>query len=63
MCNPASCAGLHTHIRDTSPDRDMRLSGIRVVELCIISVMEHTILKADNSVLFKDSCFKNCKIK
>jgi hypothetical protein len=30
ICNPAPCTGFHIHIRDTSPDRDVMLSGIRV---------------------------------
>jgi hypothetical protein len=31
ICNPGSLAGLHIHIRNTSPDRDVMLSGIRVL--------------------------------
>ena len=30
ICYPGACAEFHVHIRDTSPDSDVRLSGIRV---------------------------------
>ena len=30
ICNPGACAELYIHIRDTSPDSIVRLSGIRV---------------------------------
>ena len=30
ICYPGACTEFHVHIRDTSPDSDVRLSGIRV---------------------------------
>jgi len=43
ICNPGACTEFHIHIRDTSPDRDVMLSGICVFWYELYSVGTHKL--------------------